>query len=77
MQLSLPKTRQCLIHGSADDVIPPTFSRDYVTAKHELHGRPKENVQLQEIGGADHYDLIDPRSKAWKQVQKTVRELTA
>jgi len=79
MQLSLPKTRQRLIHGSADDVIPPAFSRDYFAAKHELHGhqKEKEDVRLLEIGGADHYDLIDPRSKAWKQVQETVRELTA
>ncbi|MGC2473491.1 MAG: alpha/beta hydrolase [Candidatus Sulfotelmatobacter sp.] len=77
MQLSLPKTRQWLIHGSADDVIPPALSREYVTAKQKLHGRQKEDVHLLEISGADHYDLIDPRSKAWEQVQKTARELSA
>ena len=77
MQLSLPKTRQRLIHGTADDVIPPAFSRDYATAKHKLHGHQREDVHLLEISGAGHYDLIDPRSKAWEQVQKTVHELTA
>jgi fermentation-respiration switch protein FrsA (DUF1100 family) len=33
MQLSIPQARQWLIHGSADDVVPPEFSRDYVAAK--------------------------------------------
>jgi|SRR5579872_1610758 len=77
MQLSLLKTRQWLIHGSADDVIPPAFSRDYVTFKQKRHGSQKEDVHLLELSGADHYDLIDPRSRSWEQVQKTVRELTA
>lgn len=75
MQLSLPRARQWLIHGSDDDVIPPEFSRSYVTTKQK--SRQKEDAHLLEIKGADHYDLIDPRSKAWSQVQKTVRDLTA
>lgn len=76
MQLSLPKARQWLIHGSSDDVIAPAFSRDYATAKQKRDGNQKEDVRLLEISGADHYDLIDPRSKAWEHVQKTVRGLT-
>lgn len=77
LQLSLPQARQWLIHGSADDVIPPEFSRDYVAAKQKRHAGEKEDAHLLEISGADHFDLIDPRSKAWEQVQKTVRELIA
>ncbi len=77
MRLSLPKTRQWLIQGSADDVIPPAFSREYVTAKQKRHGTDKEDAHLLEIRGADHYDLIDPRSKAWEQVEQIVRELLA
>jgi acetyl esterase/lipase len=72
MQLSIPNARQWLIHGSADDVIPPSFSRDYVSAKQKRAGREKENAHLLAIDGADHFDLIDPLSDAWKQVEKTV-----
>ena len=68
MQLSIPHARQWLIHGSADDTVPPEFSRDYVSTKK----KQKEDVHLIEIQGADHFDLIDPQSKAWAQVQRTV-----
>jgi acetyl esterase/lipase len=77
MQLSIAHARQWLIHGSADDTVPPQFSRDYVAAKKGRQGNQKEDAHLLEIDVADHYDLIDPRSKAWQQVQKTVRELAA
>jgi len=76
LQLSILRARQWLIHGSADDVVPVDFSSGYVLAKHNRpHG--KEDAHLLEIAGADHYDLIDPGSAAWKQVQKTVQELVA
>jgi len=77
MHLSLPHARQYLIHGSADDTVPPVFSRDYVTAKIERPRGEKEDVHLIEIPGADHYDLIDPASRAWKKVEDTVIELSA
>jgi fermentation-respiration switch protein FrsA (DUF1100 family) len=60
-----------LIHGGKDDVVPPSFSREYVNAK-----RAKgEDVRLVEIALADHFDLIDPRSEAWNQVEMTVTRL--
>ena len=64
MQLSIAQTRQWLIHGTADDIVPPSFSRDYAAAKRH------EDVHLQEISQADHFDLIDPRSKAWNDIEK-------
>jgi len=70
MQLSIPQARQRLIHGSVDDVVPPAFSRDYVAAKQRRTGNEKEDVRLLEISGADHFDLIDPRSRAWEQVER-------
>jgi acetyl esterase/lipase len=76
MQLSIPQARQRLIHGSADDVVPVAFSRDYVAAKQKRTGKENEDVQLLEIPGASHFDLIDPRSKAWKQVEETIVQLT-
>lgn len=75
MRLSIPRARQWLIHGSADDTVPSAFSRDYVSSKHR--NSPKEDVHLLEIDGADHYDLINPGSAAWKQVEGVVLQLSA
>jgi acetyl esterase/lipase len=80
MQLTISKARQTLIHGSADDVVPPAFSRDYVSAVQRRMAQEKwirESVRLVEIAGAGHFDLIDPRTEAWKQVVQSVRELLA
>lgn len=77
MQLSIPQARQWLIHGSADDVVPPNFSRDYVSAKQKRSGKEKEDAHLLEIGGAGHFDVIDPRSPAWKGIEDTMLQLAA
>jgi acetyl esterase/lipase len=65
--------RQSVVHGSADDIVPPSFSRDYVTAKR----KENEDVQLVEIASAGHFDVVDPRSPAWKVVEKLVTEVLA
>jgi acetyl esterase/lipase len=75
MQLSIPHARQWLIHGTGDSEVLPVFSRDYVAAKLRRTGVEKEDVHLVEIPNAGHYDLIDPRSAAWKSVEQTVLKL--
>jgi acetyl esterase/lipase len=77
MELSIARARQWLIQGSDDDVVPPDFSRDYVLAKQKRVGKEKEDCHLLEISGAGHFDLIDPRTKAWKRVEETVLQLVA
>jgi acetyl esterase/lipase len=77
MQLSLLQARQWLIHGSDDDIVPPEFSRDYVAAKRKQTGKEKEDANLLEIPGAGHFDLIDPRTSAWKRVEETVLRLSS
>jgi len=77
MQLSIVKPRQWLIHGTGDQVVPPEFSREYVASKRRRTGNSKEDIHLLEITAADHFDLIDPRSSAWPQVEKTVLEAAA
>jgi acetyl esterase/lipase len=73
MQLSIPQAKQWLVHGSADDVVPPAFSRNYVTAKQRKKtGQAKEDANLLEISGAGHFDVIDPRTAAWKQIEETI-----
>ena len=73
MELSIPQAQQRLVHGSADDVVPVDFSRDYVAAKQKR----KEDARLLEIPGAGHIDVIDPRSQAWKQIEEIVLRLVA
>lgn len=77
MQLSIVKASQWLIHGTLDDVVPPQFSRDYVALKRPRSGKKPENAHLLEIPAADHFDLIDPSSKAWNRVEQTVLDATA
>jgi acetyl esterase/lipase len=62
--------RQWLVHGAEDDTMPPAFSRDYVAAKQKM----KEDARLVEIVGAGHFDVMDPRAAAWKDVERVVIE---
>jgi acetyl esterase/lipase len=71
MRLPIEHAKQVLVHGIADDVIPPEFSRHYVENKK----KSGEQVTLVEISKADHFDLIDPRSAAWLQVENAVLAL--
>ncbi len=75
MRLSIPHARQILIHGSVDNQVPVEFSQAYVTAKRKYSGKEKEDIRLLEISGAGHFDLIDPRSQAWKQVEQSVLKM--
>jgi acetyl esterase/lipase len=77
MQLSIPRAKQWLVCGSADDIVPPEFSIDYAASKKKRSGADKEDVNLLQIPGAGHFDLIDPRSAAWKPVEETVLRLLA
>ena len=71
MELQIAKATQWLIHGKEDNVVPPEFSRNYVERKK----KQGEDVHLLEIENAGHFDVIDPRSAAWKQVSDTVVKL--
>jgi acetyl esterase/lipase len=65
--------QQWLVHGAEDDIVPPAFSRDYVGAKQKA----KENARLVEIAGAGHFEVVDPRAGAWKDVEKSVMDAVA
>ncbi|HEY6767337.1 MAG TPA: alpha/beta hydrolase [Candidatus Sulfotelmatobacter sp.] len=75
IELSIPHAQQWLIQGTADDVVRPAFASDYVAAKQKRQGKETEDVHLLQIPGADHFDLIDPRSQAWKRIEKTALDL--
>lgn len=67
----LRSTTQWLLHGAADDIVPSFFSRNYAQSKKAAGA----DVHYSEISTAGHFDLIDPRSRAWPRVEDTVRHL--
>ncbi len=77
MQLHISHTRQWLVHGEADDTVPFEFSQNYVNSKQKLSPADKEDVHLLSIRNSSHFDLIDPRTEAGKQVLETVLKLAA
>ena len=72
MQLKIA-ARQAVVHGAADGIVPPDFSRRYAESKRSQ----KENVELVLIPGADHFAVIDPRSRAWPQILQVFQRLAA
>jgi acetyl esterase/lipase len=64
--------RQWILHGAMDVDVPPGLSRNYAATKTKL----KEDARLMEIAGAEHFDLVDPRSTAWKEVEKAATQAT-
>ena len=73
IDISIPKVRQVIIFGDKDDVVPPAFSRDYVTEKKKRG----EHVEQLEIAGAGHFEVIDPESSAWTPIAQAVKKLIA
>jgi acetyl esterase/lipase len=55
---------QLLVHGGRDDVVPPSQSRDYTAAAREAG----DDVELVELAGADHFDVIEPTHASWEMV---------
>lgn len=62
---------QRLLHGKDDDIVPISISRDYLAAARKAG----DDATLQEIAGAGHFELIDPRSQAWAAVKSAVLAL--
>ena len=63
--------RQWLVHGAEDDVVPVAFSQNYVQAK----VKTKEDARLVEIAGAGHFEVVDPRAEAGKEVERIIVDL--
>ena len=61
-----------LVHGTNDDVVPISLSRFFMARR--KHDKPRP--ELIELAGADHFDLIDPRSRAWSTVVGAVERLS-
>jgi acetyl esterase/lipase len=64
---------QLLVHGDADDVVPLAQSRAYATRAREAGAE----VELVELAGADHFDVVDPAHEAWRVVVERLPALLA
>lgn len=62
---------QALIQGSEDDQIPPQLPGRWA----ERSRRHGDTVAVTIIPSADHFDVIDPQSKAWGIVQAAVLKM--
>jgi acetyl esterase/lipase len=60
LPLLSPQVPRLLVHGSADENVPISQSQSYVRRATEA-GKP---VELMELDGVAHFELIDPRSEA-------------
>ena len=65
------RTRRVLIHGTADDVVPLSISQDYVRER----AAESDAIRLIELPGADHFDVIDPRSAPGRTVIAEIRRM--
>ena len=63
-RLPAPGVPVLLVHGTADDLVPPSQSTRYAAA------RPGVACEL--VPGAGHFALIDPASAAWPRVLAAV-----
>ncbi len=69
---SIPQATQKLIHGTADEDVPYEISQSYA-AKKKKAGEHVELITLQNTG---HFEIVDPGSTVWKQVENTFIALT-
>jgi acetyl esterase/lipase len=68
----LPTGRgQLLVHGDLDDRVPLEQSTSY----HEAARAAGDACELLVLEGADHFDVIDPRSPAWPRILQAVTRL--
>ena len=68
LPLNLP---QLLIQGAEDDQIPPDLPERWA----EKARRQGDEVTLLRVPGADHFDIVDPESKAWSTVEASILRL--
>jgi acetyl esterase/lipase len=60
-----------LLHGSGDAIVPPDQSRSFATAATDAG----DDVELQLIPDADHFDLVTPSTPGWQAVEEAILEL--
>ena len=72
MERAIPHATQKLIHGTFDDAVPYEISQNYAAKKKQTG----EHVELITLSGTGHFEIVDPGSRVWKQVENTFISLT-
>ena len=62
---------QRLVHGVTDPVVPFEMSEKYRKAA----SAAGDDAKLVALPGAGHFELINPRSKEWREVEAVVKDL--
>ena len=62
---------QVVIHGNEDENVPLEVSQAYVAAAREAG----DSVTYHELGHVDHFDVIDPHTRAWAITIDELRHL--
>ena len=55
---------QLLVHGARDDLVPPAQSREFAVASTAAG----DAVEIVDLDGADHFDVIEPEGEGWAGV---------
>lgn len=63
-------TRQTLVNGREDRIIPYRMATDYVARATEAGDR----VRLVTVPNTGHVELVTPDTEAWKEAKRTIRE---
>ena len=63
--------KQFIVHGREDDIVPVQMSRDYAKSKLQK----QEVLSFLELPKTGHFEIVDPDSKVWPEVQKAVSAL--
>jgi acetyl esterase/lipase len=63
--------RQAVISGALDPIVPPRFGHGYA-ARARAAG---DAVQVMDIAGAGHFELIDPTSDAWRRIEPVIEAM--
>ncbi len=71
IELLPTRTRQVLVHGTADNIVPVSQSEKFVERAKQLGERPT----LVKLNGVGHFEPIDPESNAWSTVARAVLPL--
>lgn len=60
-----------VVHGTADDIVPLEISERY----HRAAVSAGQESALMLLEGADHFDVIDPESRAWSEIAEAIRRI--
>jgi acetyl esterase/lipase len=63
--------QRILLHGSVDEIVPLSISREFDIARQQDPG----TVWFMKLDECDHFDLIDPESRAWPIVHMDAESL--